>query len=181
MTKWTMSHPQSQIIGDPSDRVKTRCASTIFCFFTNFVSITEPKKIFEALEEPNWTTSEHIILGLKLKNEDSVESSRTNELHHLFEDMFNDDGPSEGDHRASEADVSKDQTRTSLTGPSNTSPSPTTCVGTNIEGELTKTNNNQGSMPNQDEDHLPTTSEGSTPEQSQNSNQGTTELSTSTQ
>ncbi|KAI3697782.1 hypothetical protein L6452_30879 [Arctium lappa] len=126
-------------------------------------------------------TSEQISSGLKLQDEDSSESSRTNELHHLFEEMFNDYGPSKGDHKASEADVSEELTGTSLTGPRNTSPSSTTFVGTNVEGEHSKTNNEQGSMLNQGEDHLPIISKESTPDQSQNSNQGTTELFTSTQ
>ncbi|KAI3714886.1 hypothetical protein L6452_21847 [Arctium lappa] len=71
-------------------------------------------------------TSEQIISGLKLQEKDSGKSSRANELHHLLEEMFNDDGPSEHDRRASEAETSEDQTGTSLTDPSDTSPSSTT-------------------------------------------------------
>ncbi|KAI3718425.1 hypothetical protein L6452_19296 [Arctium lappa] len=54
MTKWTRSHPQSQIIGDPSDRVQTRSSTANFCYYTSFMSIIKPKKISEALEDPNW-------------------------------------------------------------------------------------------------------------------------------
>ncbi|KAI3665057.1 hypothetical protein L6452_43674 [Arctium lappa] len=54
MTKWTKSHPQSQIIGDPSDKVQTRSSTANFCYYINFMSIVEPKKISEALEDPNW-------------------------------------------------------------------------------------------------------------------------------
>ncbi|KAI3681475.1 hypothetical protein L6452_36272 [Arctium lappa] len=54
MIKWTRSHPQSQVIGDPSDKVQTRSSTANFCYYKNFVSIIEPKKIFEALEDPNW-------------------------------------------------------------------------------------------------------------------------------
>ncbi|KAI3666990.1 hypothetical protein L6452_42031 [Arctium lappa] len=55
-------------------------------------------------------TSEQISSGRKLQDEDSGGSSRTNDLHHLFDEMFNDDEPSEGDCRASEAEPSEDQT-----------------------------------------------------------------------
>ena len=53
ITKWTRSHPQSQIMGDPSNAVKTR-ATANFCLFRSFVSIIEPKKVSEALEDPFW-------------------------------------------------------------------------------------------------------------------------------
>ena len=56
ITKWTGSHPQSQIIGDPSDGVKTR-ATTIFCLFPSFVSMIEPKEVSEVLEDPYWIES----------------------------------------------------------------------------------------------------------------------------
>ena len=51
VTKWTRSHPQSQIIGNPSDGVKT-IATTSFCLFTCFFRMIEPKKVFKALEDP---------------------------------------------------------------------------------------------------------------------------------
>ena len=53
ITKWTRSHPQSQIIGDPSDAVKTR-ATIGFYLFSYFVSMIEPKKVSEALEDQFW-------------------------------------------------------------------------------------------------------------------------------
>ncbi|KAJ9561842.1 hypothetical protein OSB04_007002 [Centaurea solstitialis] len=52
-TKWTKDHPLSQIIGDPSEDVKTR-ATTNYCLFTCFVSKLEPKKVSEALADPFW-------------------------------------------------------------------------------------------------------------------------------
>ncbi|KAI3692682.1 hypothetical protein L6452_32503 [Arctium lappa] len=132
-------------------------------------------------DEAKFVTSEQISSGLKLQDKESGDSSRANELHHLFEEMFNDDGPSEDDHRASGAETSIDQSGTSLSGPSNTSPSSTTFAGENVEGEYLEDNTEQGSMINQDRGHLQDISEGSTPEQSENSEQGTTELMTSTQ
>jgi hypothetical protein len=51
--KWSKDHPQSQIIGDPSEGVKTR-ANVNFCLFACFVSKIEPKKVTEALEDPFW-------------------------------------------------------------------------------------------------------------------------------
>jgi hypothetical protein len=53
VTKWTRSHPLSQIIGDPSDTVKTRALANT-CLFTCIVSMIEPKKVSEALEDPFW-------------------------------------------------------------------------------------------------------------------------------
>ena len=53
VTKWTRSHPLSQIIGDPSDAVKTR-ASANTCLLTCLVSMIEPNKVSEALEDPFW-------------------------------------------------------------------------------------------------------------------------------
>ncbi|KAI3681565.1 hypothetical protein L6452_36365 [Arctium lappa] len=100
----------------------------------------------------------NINSGLKLQDEESSDPSRTNDLRHLFEEMFNDDGPSEDDHRASEAEASEDQT-----------------------GEHKEDNTDQGSKLNQDQDHLQDISEGSTPEQSENTRQGTIEINTSTQ
>ncbi|KAJ9557779.1 hypothetical protein OSB04_012393 [Centaurea solstitialis] len=52
-TKWSKDHPLSQIIGDPSEGVKTR-ATANYCLFTFFVSKTEPKKVSEALADPFW-------------------------------------------------------------------------------------------------------------------------------
>ncbi|KAI3759537.1 hypothetical protein L6452_07424 [Arctium lappa] len=119
-------------------------------------------------------TSEQISSGFKLQDEDSGGSSRTNDLHHLFEEMFNDDEPSEDDHRASEAEPSEDQTCTYLTGPSDASPSSSNAAGATIEGEYSEDNMNQGPKINQDHGHLQNLFEGSTPDQ------GSAELSPST-
>ncbi|KAJ9552984.1 LOW QUALITY PROTEIN: hypothetical protein OSB04_017029 [Centaurea solstitialis] len=51
--KWSKDHPQSQIIGDPSEGVKTR-ANVNYCLLACFVSKIEPKKVTDALEDPFW-------------------------------------------------------------------------------------------------------------------------------
>ncbi|KAJ9544080.1 hypothetical protein OSB04_023787 [Centaurea solstitialis] len=51
--KWSKDHPQSQIIGDPSEGVKTR-ENVNYCLFACFVSKIEPKKVTDALEDPFW-------------------------------------------------------------------------------------------------------------------------------
>ncbi|KAI3681244.1 hypothetical protein L6452_36033 [Arctium lappa] len=134
------------------------------------IYMLDSKHILESInvsfDDSFQVTSEQISLGLKLKSYDSGESlSRANELHHFFEEMFNDDEPSEDDHIASKAKTSTYQTGTSLTGPSDTSPSSSTFVGSNVEGEHAESNNVQGSTLNQSMDHLPTISEESIPEQ----------------
>ncbi|KAJ9562008.1 hypothetical protein OSB04_007168 [Centaurea solstitialis] len=52
--RWSRDHPQTQIIADPSKGVKTR-SNLNYCLFACFVSKIEPKKVFEALEDPFWT------------------------------------------------------------------------------------------------------------------------------
>ncbi|KAJ9562028.1 hypothetical protein OSB04_007188 [Centaurea solstitialis] len=51
--KWTKDHPLSQIIGDPSEGVKTRAVANYY-LFTCFVNKLEPKKVSEALADPFW-------------------------------------------------------------------------------------------------------------------------------
>ncbi|KAJ9544733.1 hypothetical protein OSB04_024440 [Centaurea solstitialis] len=51
--RWTKDLPQSQIIGDPSEGVKTR-ANLNYCLFACFVSKNEPKKVSDALADPFW-------------------------------------------------------------------------------------------------------------------------------
>ncbi|KAJ9542267.1 hypothetical protein OSB04_028773 [Centaurea solstitialis] len=51
--RWTKDHPQSQIIGDPLEGVKTR-ANLNYCLFACFVSKNEPKKVSDALTDPFW-------------------------------------------------------------------------------------------------------------------------------
>ncbi|KAI3667434.1 hypothetical protein L6452_42491 [Arctium lappa] len=54
ISKWTKDHPIDQIIGSSSEGVKTRSATINECFYVNFLSIIEPKKVKEALEDPHW-------------------------------------------------------------------------------------------------------------------------------
>ncbi|KAJ9552810.1 LOW QUALITY PROTEIN: hypothetical protein OSB04_016855 [Centaurea solstitialis] len=51
--RWTRDHPQSQIIGDPSEGVKTR-ENLNYCLFACFVKKNEPKKVSDALTDPFW-------------------------------------------------------------------------------------------------------------------------------
>ncbi|KAJ9541842.1 hypothetical protein OSB04_028348 [Centaurea solstitialis] len=51
--KWTKDHPQTQIIGDLTEGVKTR-ANVNYCLFACFISKIEPKKVTEALADPFW-------------------------------------------------------------------------------------------------------------------------------
>ena len=53
-SKWTKAHPIKQIIGESSRGVQTRRATSNQCLFVNFLSLIEPKKIGEALEDPSW-------------------------------------------------------------------------------------------------------------------------------
>ncbi|KAJ9546486.1 LOW QUALITY PROTEIN: hypothetical protein OSB04_019029 [Centaurea solstitialis] len=53
VARWTKDHPQTQIIGDPSEGVKTR-ANLNYCLFACFVSKNEPKKVTDALTDPFW-------------------------------------------------------------------------------------------------------------------------------
>ncbi|KAI3758667.1 hypothetical protein L6452_06238 [Arctium lappa] len=142
------------------------------------IYVLKSKHILESInvsfDDSFQVTSEQISSGLKLQDEDSGGSSRTNALHHLFEEMFNDDEPSEGDRRASEVESSEDQTGTSLTGPSNASPSSSNAAGATIEGEHSEDNTTQGPKLNQDHGPLHNLLEGST------TDKGSAELSTST-
>ncbi|KAJ9538587.1 hypothetical protein OSB04_031320 [Centaurea solstitialis] len=51
--KWTKDHPQTQIIGDLIEGVKTR-ANVNYCLFACFVRKIESKKVTEALADPFW-------------------------------------------------------------------------------------------------------------------------------
>ena len=42
------------IIGDPDARVRTRCATEDECNYSGFLSEMEPKKVEEALQDPDW-------------------------------------------------------------------------------------------------------------------------------
>ena len=51
---WSRDHPFDLIIGDPDVGVRTRSATTNECLFSGFLSQLEPKKIDEALADPDW-------------------------------------------------------------------------------------------------------------------------------
>ena len=53
-TNWTAAHPIEQIIGNPDSGVQTRRATSEQCLNVTFLSLIEPKKIDEALEDPRW-------------------------------------------------------------------------------------------------------------------------------
>ena len=53
-SKWTRAHPINQIIGDSSRGVQTRSASSEQCLYVSFLSLIEPKKIDEAMNDPSW-------------------------------------------------------------------------------------------------------------------------------
>ncbi len=57
--KWARDHPQSQIIGDLTAGVQTRRKSDTSgeCLHSCFLSKIEPKKIEEALADPDWITA----------------------------------------------------------------------------------------------------------------------------
>ncbi|KAJ9552796.1 hypothetical protein OSB04_016841 [Centaurea solstitialis] len=52
--KWTRDHPIDQIIGDQQAGVRTRRGTGNICLYVNFLSITEPKSVNEALSNPSW-------------------------------------------------------------------------------------------------------------------------------
>ena len=52
--KWTKSHPYELIIGDAKEGVKTRSATQNECLYNNFLSQEEPKKVKDALQDPDW-------------------------------------------------------------------------------------------------------------------------------
>nr|GEU75095.1 hypothetical protein [Tanacetum cinerariifolium] len=55
--RWTMDHPLEQVIGNPSQSVRTRCqleSDAEMCMFALTVSRTEPKNIKEAMADSAW-------------------------------------------------------------------------------------------------------------------------------
>jgi hypothetical protein len=53
--KWTREHPIDLVVGDIQEGVQTRSKSTSnTCLYVNFLSLMEPKKIGEALDDPCW-------------------------------------------------------------------------------------------------------------------------------
>ena len=55
--KWTKDHPIDLIIGDQHSGVQTRSATSNTCLYVNFISLIEPKKIEEALQDPSWVSA----------------------------------------------------------------------------------------------------------------------------
>ncbi|KAJ9544443.1 LOW QUALITY PROTEIN: hypothetical protein OSB04_024150 [Centaurea solstitialis] len=53
VVRWTKDHPETQIIGELTESVKTR-ANVNYCLLGCFVSKTEPMKVIEALADPFW-------------------------------------------------------------------------------------------------------------------------------
>ena len=55
--RWTRIHPIDQVLGNPFSGIKTRHQSGNICIFVNFLSLSEPKKIDNALPDPNWVSA----------------------------------------------------------------------------------------------------------------------------
>nr|GFA40073.1 hypothetical protein [Tanacetum cinerariifolium] len=58
--RWTKDHPLEQVIGNPSQSVRTRChlkSDDKMCMFALTVSRTEPKNIKEAMADSAWIKS----------------------------------------------------------------------------------------------------------------------------
>ena len=54
---WSRDHPFELIIGDPEAGVRTRSATQNECLYSVFLSKMEPKKIEEALTDPDWVVA----------------------------------------------------------------------------------------------------------------------------
>jgi transposase InsO family protein len=52
--KYSSSHSLKDIISDPTSSIQTRSKLKDLCAFNAFVSLIEPKKVDEALKEPDW-------------------------------------------------------------------------------------------------------------------------------
>ena len=52
--RWDRDHTAEQIIGNPNAGVRTRSATQNECLYGCFQSQNEPKKIDEALLDPDW-------------------------------------------------------------------------------------------------------------------------------
>jgi hypothetical protein len=50
-------HPVDQITGEISKCVQTRSRVASFCQYYSFVSFHEPKRVDEALDDPDWVIS----------------------------------------------------------------------------------------------------------------------------
>ena len=52
--KFVINHPQDQIIGNPSNGLRTRSSLRNICNNLAFISQIEPKNINDALDYENW-------------------------------------------------------------------------------------------------------------------------------
>ncbi|GKG34019.1 hypothetical protein Tco_0434178, partial [Tanacetum coccineum] len=55
--RWTKDHPLKQVIGNPSQSIRTRCqleTNGEMCMFALTLSRTEPKNIKEAMADSVW-------------------------------------------------------------------------------------------------------------------------------
>jgi hypothetical protein len=62
-------HPIDQIMGDISKSVQTRSCVASFCQHYSFVSFHEPKRVYEALNDPDWVISMQEELNNFTRNE----------------------------------------------------------------------------------------------------------------
>ena len=67
--KWTKSHPFELIIGDANEGVKTRSATQNECLYNSFLSQEEPKKVEDALQDPDWVIAMQEELNQFERNE----------------------------------------------------------------------------------------------------------------
>jgi hypothetical protein len=65
----TKDHPIDQIMGDISKGVQTRSRVASFCQHYSFVSFHEPKRVDEALNDPDWVISMQEELNNFTRNE----------------------------------------------------------------------------------------------------------------
>ena len=54
---WTRDHTPDLIIGNPDAGVQTRSATHNECLYHNLLSQTEPKKVEDALSNPDWVAA----------------------------------------------------------------------------------------------------------------------------
>ena len=64
------AHPKDLIIGSPTQGIMTRSKQTsLYCEHSSFVSIIEPTKVEEALNDPDWVNAMHEELNNFTRNE----------------------------------------------------------------------------------------------------------------
>jgi hypothetical protein len=89
-------HPIDQIMGDISKGVQTQSRVASFCQHYSFVSFHEPKRVDEALDDPDWVISMQEKLNNLTRNEvwELVERSKT---HNVIGTMWVDWNKENGD------------------------------------------------------------------------------------